>query len=239
MECVAAAVERAGHEVRLVDLQVFKQRELQSELIRFHPDAVGFSVNYLANVPEVIDLAKLIRKLLPKTFVFCGGHSISFIAGEVLAHGDGAIDAIVTGEGETTVPALLNGLPKIDGVAGVTTLNGNGPRATMTADINAIRPARHLTRRRRKYFIGERPSSFHAAARGIARFAAPGRFMAAATGRRTRRFARRKWRPSASRMRSSSMTSPSSTPSMGWPSPTKSNGAKSANAITWKPAATC
>ncbi len=128
MECVAAAVQRAGHEVRLIDLQVFNHRELQREILSFQPDALGFSVNYLANVPEVIDLAKLVRQLLPKTFIFCGGHSISFIADEVLVHGDGAIDAIVTGEGETTVPLMLEHAPRVDGVAGVATANGSGPR---------------------------------------------------------------------------------------------------------------
>jgi hopanoid C-3 methylase len=155
MECVAAAIVRAGHEVRLVDLQVFNHRELRSDMQRFQPDAVGFSVNYLANVPEVIDLARLVRQILPKAFVFCGGHSISFIAEEVLAHGDGAIDAIVTGEGETTVPLMLERIPRVDGMAGVATVNGSGPRSGMLSDINTIRPARHLTRRRRKYFIGE------------------------------------------------------------------------------------
>jgi hopanoid C-3 methylase HpnR len=155
MECVAAAIVRAGHEVRLVDLQVFNHRELRSDMQRFQPDAVGFSVNYLANVPEVIDLARLVRQILPKAFVFCGGHSISFIAEEVLAHGDGAIDAIVTGEGETTVPLMLERIPRVDGMAGVATVNGSGPRSGMLSDINTIRPARQLTRRRRKYFIGE------------------------------------------------------------------------------------
>jgi magnesium-protoporphyrin IX monomethyl ester (oxidative) cyclase len=155
MECVAAAVEGAGHEVRLIDLQVFNDREFRHELQSFRPDAVGFSVNYLANVPEVIDLAKHVRQVIPKAFVFCGGHSISFIAGEVLVHGDGAIDAIVTGEGEITVPLMLSRVPRVDGMAGVATSSGPGPRATMVTDINTIRPARHLTRRRRKYFIGE------------------------------------------------------------------------------------
>jgi magnesium-protoporphyrin IX monomethyl ester (oxidative) cyclase len=138
-----------------MDLQVFNHREFRRELEKFHPDAIGFSVNYLANVPEVIDLAKLVRQLLPKTFVFCGGHSISFIAAEVLAHGDGAIDAIVQGEGEMTVPKMLERVPRVDGMAGVATINGTGPKSDMMADLNTIRPARHLTRRRRKYFIGE------------------------------------------------------------------------------------
>ena len=155
MECVAAAAERAGHEVRLVDLQVFSHRELAQELRSFQPDAVGFSVNYLANVPEVIDLSKTVRELLPKTFTFCGGHSISFIASEVLAHADGAIDAIVMGEGEITVPAMLQRIPSVDGMPGVATASGNGPRSEMLTDLNTIRPARHLTRRRRKYFIGQ------------------------------------------------------------------------------------
>jgi magnesium-protoporphyrin IX monomethyl ester (oxidative) cyclase len=155
MECVAAAVERAGHQVRLLDLQVFTHSDYQRELEDFAPDAVGFSVNYLANVPEVIDLAKLARKKFPRSFIFCGGHSISFIADEVLAHGDGAIDAIVQGEGEITVPKMLAGAPRVDGMTGVITASGAGPKAAMMSELNSIRPARHLTRRRRRYFIGE------------------------------------------------------------------------------------
>jgi hopanoid C-3 methylase len=155
MECVAGAVERAGHEVRLLDLQVFKHKDFQREIAAFAPEAIGFSVNYLANVPEVIDLARQARARLPRCFIFCGGHSISFISEEVLRHGDGAIDAIVKGEGESTVPAMLQRLPHVDGTPGVATASGSGPQARMLADINACRPARHLTRKRRKYFIGE------------------------------------------------------------------------------------
>ena len=155
LECVAAAVERAGHEVRILDLQVFKHPDYQHELNTFRPDAVGFGVNYLANVPEVIDLAVLARDQFPDALIFCGGHSISFIADEVLKHGDGAIDAIVQGEGEITVPKMLSSYPKIDGLPGVATRNGSGPKSGMMTDINTIRPARHLTRKRRKYFIGE------------------------------------------------------------------------------------
>jgi radical SAM superfamily enzyme YgiQ (UPF0313 family) len=39
--------------------------------------------------------------------VFVGGHSASFIAREFLEHGDGAIDGILTGEGEAAVLPLL------------------------------------------------------------------------------------------------------------------------------------
>ena len=155
LECVAAAVERAGHEVRILDLQIFKHADYQRELKTFRPDAIGFGVNYLANVPEVIDLAILARDQFPDAFIFCGGHSISFITDEVLGHADGAIDAIVQGEGEITVPKMLESFPRLDGLAGVATRKGSGPKSGMMTDINSIRPARHLTRKRRKYFIGE------------------------------------------------------------------------------------
>src|SRR5271170_6230644 len=51
MERVAAATRAAGHDVRIIDLQIFKRRDLFAELESFRPNAVGFSLNYLANVP--------------------------------------------------------------------------------------------------------------------------------------------------------------------------------------------
>src|SRR5215510_7414213 len=77
-ECVAAALEDAGYEGRLLDLQVFSQQDYRDLLATWPPDAVGFSVNYLANVPEVIDLAREVKARLPHTRVFVGGHSASF-----------------------------------------------------------------------------------------------------------------------------------------------------------------
>jgi len=155
LECVGAAVRQAGHDVRLIDLQVFQHKHLWREIRRFDPDAIGFSLNYLANVPEVLDLAKQIRSTRPSAFVFAGGHSVSFIAEEVLQHSEGAIDCIVTGEGEITTPALLAAIPDVHGVPGVTTPRGPGPKPGLLEDLSLIRPARDLTRRRRRYFIGQ------------------------------------------------------------------------------------
>jgi magnesium-protoporphyrin IX monomethyl ester (oxidative) cyclase len=155
MECVAAACRDAGHEVRLLDLQIFTHRDFDAELRSFRPDALGFGLNYLANIPEAIDLARRAKDLLKDVYVLCGGHSVSFVAEEVLAQSGGAVDAVVKGEGEVTVPALLAAIPHVDGTPGVITARGAGPRSEMLADLNHIRPARDLTRRRRKYFIGE------------------------------------------------------------------------------------
>ena len=62
LERVATAVRAAGHDVRLLDLQIFGHDEYWRELGSFAPEAVGFSLSYLANLPEVIHLARQRRK---------------------------------------------------------------------------------------------------------------------------------------------------------------------------------
>src|SRR5437667_8121894 len=116
VERVAAAVRAAGHEVRLLDLQIFGHADYYRELADFAPHAVGFSLNYLANVPEVIDLARETKRRRPDTFVFAGGHSVSFIAPEVLDHARDGLDCIVRGEGEIITPRLLDaaGDPRLE-----------------------------------------------------------------------------------------------------------------------------
>ncbi|NPU99504.1 MAG: hopanoid C-3 methylase HpnR [Candidatus Omnitrophica bacterium] len=155
LEYTAEAVRRAGHEVRLLDLQIFTHRDFERELRGFQPDVVGFSVNYLANVPEVIDLAKQTKQCQPTAFVFCGGHSVSFIGEEVLEHAEGALDCVAKGEGESIIPALLENLPHVSGLPGILTADGAGPKAPLWPDLDTIPPARDLTRKRHRYFIGE------------------------------------------------------------------------------------
>src|SRR5919197_1640068 len=64
LERVAAA-RAAGHEVPILDPQVFGHADLDHELAMFRPEAVGFGLNYLANVPEVIDLAHRVKQRHP------------------------------------------------------------------------------------------------------------------------------------------------------------------------------
>src|SRR5216117_246750 len=156
VERVAAAVRAAGHEVRLLDLQIFGHADYHREVADFAPHAVGFSLNYLANVPEVLDLAKETKRRRPGCFIFAGGHSGSFIADELLEHAAGALDALVRGEGELITPRLLEavGDPRISTLPGVVTPDGAGPTPTLLDDLDRFPPARDLARRRRRYFIG-------------------------------------------------------------------------------------
>jgi magnesium-protoporphyrin IX monomethyl ester (oxidative) cyclase len=156
LERVAAALLAEGHEVRLTDLQVYDRVEFEGQVALFQPDAVGFSVNYLGNVPEVVDLAKWVKRVLPRCVVFAGGHSLSFVAEQVLAHADGAIDVVLKGEGETGAPALLAALPDrgLAEVPGAVTRDGAGRPPAMLPSLDDHLPARHLGGRRRRYFIG-------------------------------------------------------------------------------------
>ena len=158
IERVAAAAEVAGHDVRLLDLQVFPREHFHRQVADFRPDAIGFSLNYLANVPEVVDLATVVKASLPDCRVVVGGHSASFIASDLLAHGAGAIDCVVRGEGEGIIPRVLEafaGGPALETLPGVVTREGAGPRPLLVASLEHPRPARNLAARRRKYFIGE------------------------------------------------------------------------------------
>src|SRR6267142_3091162 len=158
LELVAAAVRRAGHEARLLDLQAGTHTDYFRLVDDWQPDVVAFSCNYLANVPEVVDLAKLTRARRPDTFIFVGGHSASFTAQELLEHAGGAIDCILKGEGEASVAELLEAVEHdrraIAQVPGVVSLDGEGPPPRLVESLDALVPARDLLKRRRKYFLG-------------------------------------------------------------------------------------
>lgn len=157
LERVAAAVLEAGHDVRMIDLQIFKHRDYFRELDEFKPQAIGFSLNYLANVPEVVDLARATKDWRRDCFVFAGGHSGSFVASDVLEHAKGAIDCIVRGEGEVVTQQLLEAIGggKIAALPGIVTGAGAGEPPKLINDLDRFMPARRLGRRRNKYFIGE------------------------------------------------------------------------------------
>ncbi|MEW6776514.1 MAG: hopanoid C-3 methylase HpnR [Bdellovibrionota bacterium] len=158
LELVAEAARRAGHEVRLLDLQADTQKEYFKLLSEFRPDAIAFSCNYMANVPEIIDLAKKTKEVLPGCYFFVGGHSASFTAEEFLEHGQGAIDCILKGEGEASIALILEAIQNdrkaVHQVPGAVTVDGEGPPPRFLESLDTYHPARDLLRNRKKYFIG-------------------------------------------------------------------------------------
>src|SRR5258708_345739 len=157
LERVAEACRKAGHEVRPLDLQVFKHKHYHSILRTWRPEAGAFSLNYLANIPEVVDLARMTRCVMPETLVFVGGHSASFTAREILAHAQGAIDCVVRGEGEDIAPKILAAWADkkdLSALPGVVTTTGEGPAPRMIESLDDTLPARDLVKKRHKYYIG-------------------------------------------------------------------------------------
>ena len=157
LELVAAAARHNGHQVRLIDLQVEDHRAYFRTIERWRPDIVAFSCNYLANVPEIVDLAKATKARFPGIFVCVGGHSASFTAGSIVSHGEGAIDCVLKGEGEAAMPALLAAIEAGHDpvtVPGAVTASGDGPPPGFVHSLDELSPARDLLRHRRKYFIG-------------------------------------------------------------------------------------
>ena len=158
LELAAQAARQAGHQVQLIDLQAETHADYFNIIDRWKPDVVAFSCNYLANVPEIVDLAKLTKEKLPQSFILVGGHSASFVAHEFLEHGEGAIDCVLKGEGEAAIPQLLLAVrhdrKAVTSVPGVVTLDGEGPRARFVESLDDLRPARDLLRHRHKYYLG-------------------------------------------------------------------------------------
>ncbi|HMF86149.1 MAG TPA: hypothetical protein VK598_07335 [Nitrospiraceae bacterium] len=80
------------------------------------------------------------------------------MAREFLEHGGGAIDCVLKGEGEVSVPKLLLAVEHdrkaITKVPGVVTLDGEGPPPQFIESLDDVGPARDLLRYRHKYFIG-------------------------------------------------------------------------------------
>ncbi len=157
LELVAAAARAAGHEVRLIDLQIETDARLLRLVRSWRPDVVAVSCNYLANVPQVVDLAKAIKAAAPRTVICVGGHSASFVAKALIEHGEGAIDCVLKGEGEAGLPPLLEAIAAgrdLAGSPGVVTAEGEGPPPGFVHSLDTLLPARDLLPHRRKYFLG-------------------------------------------------------------------------------------
>src|SRR5262245_2474792 len=148
LELVAAAARRAGHPTKLIDLQVESHQDYHCLIAEWRPDFIAFSCNYLANVPEIVDLAKETKAVLPACFICVGGHSASFTAQAIMEHGEGAIDCVLKGEGEAGIVKLIEAVGddrnSVVKVPGVVTMDGEGPPPHFVHSLDDLMPGRDL-----------------------------------------------------------------------------------------------
>jgi hopanoid C-3 methylase len=107
VEYVAAALARGGHVSTIADLR-FDRRGIARIVRESVPDVVGLSCVHVLEADATVRLAEAIKAITPRTAVIVGGHAASTYP-QALA-GAAAIDAIVVGEGESTMPAVCDAL---------------------------------------------------------------------------------------------------------------------------------
>lgn len=131
---LAAALERNGDEVKILDLKTVKTENIADPYKRceellldaiseFNPEMIGFGCLYSGNFPDVVRFAGLSKSRFAKIPVVIGGIHPSIYPGEILENYP-FIDWVVIGEGEETITRLINDLKnkqtefeKIDGLA--------------------------------------------------------------------------------------------------------------------------
>lgn len=102
------------------------------------PDVVTFSC-YLWNIRQTLALAEQLKRRLPGVCIVLGGPEVSYCAETVLSENP-AVDFVLSGEGETSVPALLSCLakgkvPSADEVPGLCTRESIAPPCVLSGEV--------------------------------------------------------------------------------------------------------
>lgn len=78
------------------------------EIFRHRPDVVAFSC-YIWNIDQILAIAAILKKVMPRLVIVAGGPEVSFAPEQWLKRYP-ALDYIAAGEGEEAFPALLTAL---------------------------------------------------------------------------------------------------------------------------------
>ncbi|RPH50530.1 MAG: radical SAM protein [Desulfobacteraceae bacterium] len=149
---IAAALERVGIEVKILDLVVFpySRQLLESVLKNFAPKIVGTTAVTMT-FDNSIDVIKEIKSIDPSIVTVMGGPHVTFCAKETMSMFP-ELDYIVLGEGEETITELASAVDEgrdVSGIEGIvfrgkSGIVDNGPRKKRI-DVDSLPlPARHL-----------------------------------------------------------------------------------------------
>lgn len=105
--------------------------DILSDIYGEQPDVIGLAC-YIWNIEMTLQLAALIRKVLPETRIILGGPEVSY-DGEAVMAASTAIDYIIKGEGEETFAKLLDYLGGTGTLAGMEGLTYRQEDGTITA----------------------------------------------------------------------------------------------------------
>jgi radical SAM superfamily enzyme YgiQ (UPF0313 family) len=149
---IAAALERAGIEVKILDFVVFpyNKKFMESVLEEFRPDIAGATAVTMT-FDNAVSVIRDIKSVDPSITTVMGGPHVTFCAKETLSLFP-EIDFIVLGEGEETIVELAEALHEgrdISGMEGIVFRKNSGivdngtKKRRMNIDSLPL-PARHL-----------------------------------------------------------------------------------------------
>src|SRR3989338_2670367 len=133
---IAAVLEEAGHEVRIMDCPTYKQtqEDVVKEVVDWKPEIVGLAAVTIL-IDRAVVITKAIKAVAPKTLIVIGGPHPTQMPEDTLR--DTGCDMVIKGEAELTFrdiaanPKLFLEKKIVDG--------------TMVRDLNTFPfPARHL-----------------------------------------------------------------------------------------------
>lgn len=173
---VSMAGNLPGHEVRVLDLVLYKPRigaALQEALDDFKPDVVGLSAMTF-QFGTLLRTASFIRRLDPSIRLVAGGYHATLMAEEITTAAEPLpLDFLVRGEGEATLAELVSELEKAEpdfrGVLGLSYADGgawhhNPPRPLL--DLDAIGLPHRRARLKSDFFMLDLPMDVAETSRG-------------------------------------------------------------------------
>jgi anaerobic magnesium-protoporphyrin IX monomethyl ester cyclase len=143
---IAGALRVAGYEVDYYDAMSLwhKWPDIRQRLEAFRPDVVATTA-FTASVVDAVKLLAFAKEIDPRTVTVLGNVHATFCYDEILTADHAVVDYIVRGEGEVTLPALLDCLNAGDDpqkVPGLAFYRDGGvvvtPQASFIHDLDAL-----------------------------------------------------------------------------------------------------
>lgn len=106
LACIAAPLLKAGHEVKILDLNIEKYAAeyLQKQIKEFRPQFVGIT-STTPLIKKTYHITKLVKRINKEIFVIAGGPHPSALPREVLEESE--IDCVVKGEGDIIFKSIV------------------------------------------------------------------------------------------------------------------------------------
>jgi anaerobic magnesium-protoporphyrin IX monomethyl ester cyclase len=151
---IAGELEKAGFDVEVYDAmsKFHDYDQIRAHIRNLEPDFVGVTA-ITATINDAIEVLKIAKEELPEATTVLGGVHPTFLYDEVLSNDSEWVDYCVLGEGELTMPELLdahrNGgdMGKVPGIAFMRDgrVVRTSPRSFIE-DLDLLSPAWHLAK---------------------------------------------------------------------------------------------